>query len=266
MSEEIPPPDKLGKKLSRRIDNQILKNERRGHSEKDVFDKRKVMDDVLDKTSIMTLSKLINSGTISFVNGVIGSGKESKMYWAVDPAGNNIALKIYLVTASTFKKRQPYLIDDPRFSHIKKGTRNLVELWAKKEYHNLNQCVKSGIPCIKPIRVLRNVLVLEFVGKNGVPAKTLVESEVDEDDYKSAISIITHLYKKAGLVHADFSEYNVFKTENGLVLFDLGSAVNKQHRNAKEFLQRDVMNISKFFVKRGLTVEHPSDIMTRITS
>ena len=266
MSELKASADELGKKLTRRIDNQLLKNERRGASARDIFDKRKVMEDVLDKTSIMALSKLINSGTISYVNGIVGSGKESKLYWAVDTKGNDIALKIYLVTASTFKKRQPYLVDDPRFSRIKKGTRNLVELWAQKEFRNLNHCSKVGIPSIKPIRVLKNVLVLEFVGKNGVPAKTLLESEVDENDYKEAISIISQLYKKAGLVHADFSEYNIFKTENGLILFDLGSAIDIKHKNAKEFLQRDVENITRFFVKRGLTVEHPSDIMARITS
>ncbi|HLA22523.1 MAG TPA: RIO1 family regulatory kinase/ATPase, partial [Nitrosopumilaceae archaeon] len=127
------------------------------------------------------------------------------------------------------------------------------------------QCVKSGIPSIEPIRVLKNVLVLEFVGKNGVPAKTLVETEIDENDYKDEISIISQLYKKAKLVHADFSEYNIFKTENGLVVFDLGSAVDIRHRNAKEFLERDINNITRFFVKRGLTVENPSDILARIT-
>ncbi len=257
--------DELGKKLEKRIDRDILAKERRGRSEKGVFDKSKVMDDVLDKSTMMTLSKLINSGIILYVNGIVGSGKESKMYWAVDPDGNDVALKIYLVTASTFKKRLPYLVDDPRFSKIKKGTRNMVELWAQKEFRNLTQCVKSGIPVIKPIHVLKNVLILEFVGKNGTPAKTLVETEIDENDYKDAISIISQLYKKAKLVHADFSEYNIFKTENGLILFDLGSAVDIRHKNAKEFLERDIKNISRFFVRRGLTVENPSDIFTRIT-
>ena len=256
--------DEIGKKLTKRIDRELLTKERRGISEKGVFDKRKVMDDVLDKTTIMILSKLINSGIISYVNGIIGSGKESKMYWAVDPDGKDIALKIYLVTASTFKKRAPYLVDDPRFSRIKKGTRNIVELWAQKEFRNLTQCVKSGIPSIKPIHVIKNVLVLEFVGKNGVPAKTLVETETDENDYKDAISIISQLYKKAKLVHADFSEYNIFKTQNGLIIFDLGSAIDVRHKNAKEFLERDIKNITRFFVKRGLTVENPSDIFARI--
>ena len=258
--------DELGKKLAKRIDHELLTKERRGSSEKGIFDKIKVMDDVLDKTTIMILSKFINSGIISYVNGIVGSGKESKIYWAVDPAGKDVALKIYLVTASNFKKRNPYMVDDPRFSRIKKGTRNIVELWAQKEFRNLTQCIKSDIPSIKPIHVLKNVLVIEFVGKNGVPAKTLVEAEVDDHDYKDVISIISKLYKKAKLVHSDFSEYNIFKTEKGLVVFDLGSAVDIRHRNAKEFLERDIKNISRFFVKRGLTVENPSDILARITN
>ena len=191
--------DELGKKLARRIDNEILTKARRGVSEKDVFDKKKVMGDVLDKTTIMTLSKLINSGTISYVNGVVGSGKESKIYWAVNHDGKDVALKIYLVTASNFKKRKPYLVDDPRFSHIKKGTRNMVELWAQKEFRNLRHCVKSGIPSIKPIRVLKNVLVIEFVGKNGVPAKTLVETEIDENDYRDEFQSFHSFTRKLNL-------------------------------------------------------------------
>lgn len=256
--------DELEKKLAERIDLKVLANERRGKSHKGVFDRNKVVDDVLDKTTIMILSKMINSGIISYVNGTIGSGKESKVYWAVDPSGRDIALKIYLVTATNFKKRLPYLIGDPRFSSIKKGTRNMVELWAKKEFRNLNQCVKAGIQAVKPISLIKNVLALEFVGKGGVPAPTLVETEITYDDYKQSISIISDLYTKAKLVHADFSEYNVFKTEKGLIVLDFGSSVDIRHQNAKEFLERDIKNITNFFVKRGLTVENPSDILARI--
>lgn len=256
--------DKFEKKLSKRINYNSFSKKHR-NTIKDAFDKNKVIDEVLDKSTIMALSKMISQGTISYVNGAIGSGKESKTYWAVDPFGKDIALKIFLVTTSNFKKRRFYIEDDPRFSHIKKGTRNLVEIWAQKEFRNLNECIKNDIPALKPIQVLKNILALEFIGHNGVPAKTLVEAEVDYDDYQNAISIISNMYKNAKLVHADFSEYNIFKTEKRLIVFDLGSAVNIKHQNAKEFLERDIKNISKFFAKRGLTVENPSDIFARIT-
>ena len=231
----------------------------------DGFKKNKTVNEVLDKLTTFTLFDLIKSKTIAYVNGVVRAGKESVVFWAVSPDNNDIALKVYLVTTASFKKRATYILGDPRFSRIKKGTRNLVYLWAKKEHQNLTRCVQNRISVVKPITVKNNVLALEFVGKDGVPAKTLLESEVNGDDYKSAVILIKQLYKKARLVHGDFSEYNIFKTENGLVLFDLGSAVDLEHPKAHEFLKRDIENISNFFVKRGLTVKNPIDIINEVT-
>ena len=50
------------------------------------------------------------------------------------------------------------------FHIIKKGTKNLVYLWAKKEFRNLSQCYEAGIPVPKPIHVTNNVLAMEFIG------------------------------------------------------------------------------------------------------
>jgi RIO kinase 1 len=87
---------------------------------------------------------------------------------------------------------------------------------------------------------------------------------MDENDYNQAISIIKDLYHKAKLVHGDYSEYNIFKTENGLVVFDMGSAVDLRHPNAQEFLKRDINNITRFFNKRGITVEDPDKLFEDI--
>ncbi|HXW03348.1 MAG TPA: serine protein kinase RIO, partial [Nitrosarchaeum sp.] len=199
------------------------------------------------------------------VNGVVKAGKESVLFWAVDENQNDIALKVFLVSTSNFKKRTQYILGDPRFSKIKGGTRNMVYLWAQKEFTNLKRCYDNGIPVVKPIYVSKNVIALEFVGKNGVPEKTLLTSQVDNNDYEMAISILTKLYKNAKLIHADFSEYNIFKTEKGLVVFDLASGVDIRHPNSKEFLKRDINNITKFFVKRGLTVRNPLDVYDEVT-
>ena len=232
----------------------------------DGFNSDKVVNQVLDRSTMHTMYDMINSKVISYVNGVDGAGKESVLFWAVDREGNDVALKVYLVTTASFKKRAAYIVGDPRFAHLKHGTKNMVYLWAKKEFKNLRQCQKSGLPVQKPISVSKNVLAMEFIGKNGAPAPTLLEVEVDEGDYKQVIQLIAKLYKEAKLVHGDFSEYNVFKTENGLVLFDLGSAVDTMHPNAQNFLERDIKNMSHFFAKRGLTVENPSDVLSKIVS
>ena len=255
----------LDKKLESKIDNKLNAKSKRKKLY-DGFKNNKVINEVLDKPTVFTLYDLLKLNIISYINGTIRAGKESVIFWAVDSKGNDIALKVYLVLASNFKKRAPYILGDPRFNRIKKGTRNLVHLWAKKEFRNLTQCFERGLPVVKPIHVSKNVLVLEFVGENGVPTKTLVETEVDQEDYNSAITLIERLYKEAKLVHGDFSEFNIFKTEKGLVLFDLGSAVDLQHPNSNEFLKRDINNISNFFAKRGLTVQNPDDIIVRLTT
>jgi len=245
------------------LDSTIFSKSKKKHLD-DGFKKNKTTNEVLDKPTVLTIYQMIKSQIISYVNGVVRAGKESVVFWAVSPTKDDIALKTYLVTTSSFKKRASYILGDPRFSRIKKDTRSLVYLWAKKEYQNLISCIRCGIPVAKPITVRKNVLALEFIGKNGVPEKTLVECEVNNKDYKSAILLIEQLYKKAHLVHGDFSEYNIFKTKNGLILFDLGSAVDLQHPNAQKLLKRDINNISRFFVKRGLVVENPIDVLKKI--
>ena len=255
--------DEISRKLESKIDNKLISKSKRKHLE-DGFKKGKVVNEVLDKPTIMTLYKMITDHIIAYVNGSVSAGKESVLFWGVDENDVDVALKIYLVSTSNFKKREPYITGDPRFSHLKKGTKNLVYLWAKKEYRNLSQCYDVGIPVPKPLYVSNNVLAMEFIGNHGAPCKSLLASEVDEEDYRQAISIIKDLYHKAKIVHGDFSEYNIFKTENGLVVFDLGSGVDLRHPNALEFLKRDINNIARFFNKRGIPVEDTDKIFEDI--
>jgi RIO kinase 1 len=255
--------DIISKKLESKIDDKLNSKRKRRHLD-DGFKKGKVVNEVLDKSTVMTLYKMITDHVIAFVNGSVSAGKESVLFWGVDEKDVDIALKIYLVSTSNFKKREPYITGDPRFSHLKKGTKNMVYLWAKKEYRNLSQCYDAGIPVPKPLYVTNNVLAMEFMGDNGSPSKLLLTSEVDADDYRQAISIIKDLYNKANLVHGDFSEYNIFKTENGLVVFDLGSGVDLRHPNSKKFLKRDINNITRFFSKRGILCEDADKIFEEI--
>ena len=104
------------------------------------------------------------------------------------------------------------------------------------------------------------------VGVNGAPCRSLLTSDVDQNDYDQAISIIKDLYHKAKLVHGDFSEYNIFKTDDGLVVFDLGSAVDLRHPNSKEFLKRDINNIIRFFKKRGMIVDDSTRVFEDIVN
>ena len=78
----------------------------------------------------------------------------------------------------------------------------------------------NGVNVPKPITLKRTVLVMKFFGKNGQSAPTLKEIVVNQHDYQTVLHQIRDLYTKAKLVHADLSEYNIFKFRKKIILFD----------------------------------------------
>jgi len=213
-----------------------------------------VLEEVFDRPTLLTLYTLMNSRVLDYLNGVVSSGKESRVYWGVRGDGSDVAVKIYLTVAAEFRRRLPYIIGDPRFKGVKRGVRNLVNLWASKEYRNLQTADEARVPCPKPYAVENNVLVMEFIGEEGRSAPLLSEVEVGVKKYREVLSSTHRLYRDAGLVHADLSEYNIFSYKGRLILFDFGSAVDVAHPNSREFLIRDITNINRFFSRRGVDV------------
>ena len=122
--------DNSEKKIELKIKSK-LEQKKRKKTLDDGFKKNKVVNEVLDKITILQLHDLINSKIISYVNGVVKAGKESVVFWAKDFDDNDLALKIYLVTTSNFKRRSQYVMGDPRFTNVKKGTKNIVYLWGR---------------------------------------------------------------------------------------------------------------------------------------
>ncbi len=135
--------DDISRKLESKLDEKLFSQSRKKQL-KDGFKKGKVVNEVLDKRTVMTLYKLITDHIIAYVNGSVSAGKESVVFWAVDENNLDIALKIYLVSTSNFKKREQYILGDPRFSKLKKGTKNLVYLWSKKNLEIFHNVINVG--------------------------------------------------------------------------------------------------------------------------
>jgi RIO kinase 1 len=109
---------------------------------------------------------------------------------------------------------------------------------------------------------------MEFIGdEDGNPCSNLLNSDsITSEDYEEVIEQTSKLYQKAQLVHADLSEYNIFKCVNGrIILFDFGSSVNTKHPNSKQFLIRDIVNVNRFFEKRGIEVLNMELAIEKIT-
>jgi len=61
--------DTISRKLESKIDNKLISKSKRRELE-DGFKKGKVMNEVLDKPTVMTLYKMITDHVIAYVNGL----------------------------------------------------------------------------------------------------------------------------------------------------------------------------------------------------
>ncbi|MEW6294902.1 MAG: serine protein kinase RIO [Candidatus Diapherotrites archaeon] len=218
---------------------------------------QRVFAKVFDEKTIAAVHKLATKGLIEELEFVISTGKEAHVFRARDRAGNFRAVKIYRITTSDFKNMSAYIQGDQRFKQVPKEKHELIFAWTKKEFKNLELARRAGVRVPLPLGFEKNVLVMEFIGVNGIPSNTMKETDIKDlsKAYNTMIEWIARMYK-AGLVHSDLSEYNVLvresEGEQELVLIDIGQAVLASHPKAREFFERDLRNVSNYFSKKGL--------------
>jgi len=250
---------------SSKLRERLLRFERESRYLRKDSDQRKVLEEVFDQSTLLAIEDLRARKDLRDLHGVVKAGKEARVYSGVDSGGSPVAVKIYLTSASDFRKRLGYIAGDRRFGKLPSGSRETIYLWTRKEFKNLQLADSAGVRVPKPKAFLKNILIMEYVGNPPEPAPTFAETEVDESDNDWTYDTIRRLWKFAKMVHADFSEFNVFKTEAGPVLFDMGSAVLSSHPRAEEFLRRDVSNMVRFFRKRGIMKKDADFWMREIT-
>jgi RIO kinase 1 len=250
---------------SSKMRERLLRFERESRYLRKDSDQRKVMEEVFDQATLLAIEELVARKDLGELYGVVRAGKEARVYYGENREGRPVAVKIYLVSASDFRKRLAYIAGDRRFGKLPSGSRDTIYLWTRKEFKNLQIADRAGVRVPKPMAFHKNILVMEYIGSPPEPAPTFAETEVDEGDYRWTFKTIATLWKKASLVHADLSEFNVFKAGRERILFDMGSAVVASHPRAEEFLRRDVANMVRFFRKRGIAGEDADSWMEEIS-
>jgi len=223
----------------------------------DFSTERSTLEEVFDKATLMVIYQLLNSGVLYEVHGVVNAGKEARIYWGKNKQCKDLAVKIYLTASAEFKKGMlKYIEGDYRFKGVKRDTRSLIFTWAQKEFRNLEQASRAKVRVPKPIAVKNNVLVMEFIGKDGVNASSLKEQAPSDPEkvYEVLLTYVERLYRKADLVHGDLSEYNIMMWKSKPVIFDVAQAVPTSHPMAEFFLRRDLTNVNRFFSRLGVNV------------
>ena len=241
------------------------------------------VDKVLDQSTISILDKLKKREKIFDMSSAVSSGKESNIYTAkcstsliskfiqsvpeepeqVVP----VVLKIYKTSTMLFKDRSRYIIDEKRFANFcTSNSRKLIKLWAEKEVRNLKRMSKHGILCPKPLYLKKSILIMTMIGDRE-PAPRLKDAQVDDwgEAYTRCVGIIRDLYQKAGLIHADFSEYNLVYFEGQIYEIDVGQSIEKCHENSNNLLATDIRNCNDFFARKGVEVLSEVEIYEDIT-
>ena len=130
--------------------------------------------------------------------------------------GDHRALKIYKTSILVFKDREKYMKGEYRWQRYCKGNpRKMVATWAEKELRNLHRLNSAGIPAPVPLELRAHVILMEFIGEQGVPAQLLKEAAPNIRKSKWVplyLEVIRHMrtmYQKCKLVHGDLSEFNI---------------------------------------------------------
>lgn len=230
-------------------------------------DEFKVIESVIDPPTLKVLYKLLNRGILNAVHGTISAGKEANVYRGETPDGSPVAIKIYRMSTAETDFMKEYMVGDPRFKRVGKRSRVLIPQWATKEFKNLQRYTEAGVRVPKPIAIERNVLVMEFIGDTEqlLPAPLLKDVYLDSpvDTFNQLIDMVELGYRKANLVHADLSEYNIMWFEEPIFI-DVSQAVLIEHMQSTRYLMRDIQNLTQYFKKLGVETEDPQTIAKTI--
>jgi len=263
----------MSRQRAQRVEDKLARKEQNyDHDQrmltKDFSSDRAAMEEVFDRSTLMVVYDFMNKGVIDEIHGVVRAGKESRVYWGKTKDGKELAIKIYLVVSAEFRKGLlKYIEGDPRFKEVKHDTRSLIFAWAQKEFKNLELATRARVRVPRPIAVKKNVLIMEFIGENGESAPSLKEKTPKNPGkiYETLMINLERLYKKAGIVHGDLSEYNIMVWKGNPVLFDVSQAVPLVHPMSDFLLRRDLGNLNKYFGRLGLKVPTVEDSYRRVT-
>ena len=166
-----------------------------------------------------------------------------------------VAVKIYRIATSDFKKMDYYLKGDPRFNVKTKNKRKIIYSWVTKEFKNLTRLENAGVRVPKPITSANNVLLIEFIGdENGNPAQPVRNQPPENPDefWNLLLVDLKRFVNDAKLVHGDLSNYNILNLDEMPVIIDVSQSVVLDNPISRELLERDINTLVREYTKLGV--------------
>jgi RIO kinase 2 len=189
----------------------------------------------------LALATLTQKGTISALGTQIGEGKESLVYDALGLGP--VAIKFHRVGGRSFSSarlNREYMPEDGHCPWLIASRKS-----AEREYEALT-LLHPNVSVPLPIAQNRHAVVMSLIkGQNLNRCRLDAPKEVLDE-----ILVQAALAYKAGVIHADLSEYNILMEEEKVILIDWPQWTETSHPNAEAILFRDIDNILAFFQRK----------------
>jgi RIO kinase 1 len=209
------------------------------------------------------LQPLVDYGIVQDVVRPLMSGKEAQVY-VVIADGRYCVAKVYKdAQHRTFKHRAAYTEGrkvrnsrDQRAiaSRSKHGRAQDEAAWRSTEVDMIHRLHAAGVRVPTPYHFIEGVLLMEIIlDAEGQPAPRLADVVFDPAGAQAMYDrLIVEVQRMlcAGVVHGDFSDFNVLVSADGPVIIDFPQSVDTAaNANARKLLIRDVDNMHRFLAQ-----------------
>jgi RIO kinase 1 len=210
-----------------------------------------------------SLVPLVDYGIVQDVVRPLMSGKEAEVFIVVS-GGKYCVAKVYKEAQNrTFKHRAEYTEGrkvrnsrDQRAiaNRSKHGRAQDEAAWRSTEVDMIHRLHAAGVRVPVPYAFIDGVLVMELIlDADGNPAPRLAELAFDAAGAEAMFDRLMREVQRmlcAGVVHGDFSDFNVLVSADGPVVIDFPQSVDTAHNtNARKLLLRDVDNLHRFLAQ-----------------
>lgn len=130
--------------------------------------------------------------------------------------------------------------------------------WIAYEFTTLEKLYAAGADVPKPYAMLKNSILMEYIGGDGMPAPTLNSVTLDRDEARELFDRVIlnlNLLLQNKRIHGDLSAYNILYWDGDITLIDFPQVVSPESNPmAWTIFQRDVTRVCQYFQAQGVRV------------
>jgi RIO kinase 2 len=193
----------------------------------------------------LAINAFVKAGLIEAFGQTLGVGKEADVYDALNPEGARIAVKFHRLGRISFRqtrRKRGYVTE-------RAGWLFQSRLAAEREFQALKIVYQHGVAVPEPLSQNRHAIAMGII--EGAELAKWKEIPKPEKVLKEILRNVKKTYLKAGVIHADLSEYNIIlKPDMHILIIDWPQYVMANHPNAQQLLMRDVKNVLKYFSRK----------------